>query len=154
MPEGVWVLYLILAAGVLGGNKLVITAAALLIAMVTLSLDSWVPIVERHSINVGLTLLIVGLLTPFASNRLTFRDVTTGLHGTTGLAAVIGGALAAYMCARGLELLALEPEVIIGLVVGTILGVAFLRGVPVGPLAAAGLAAVFLKALRFGRGGP
>lgn len=154
MPEGVWVLYLILAAGIIGTNKLVVTAAALLIAVVTLNLDGWVPLIERHSMNVGLTLLIVGLLTPFAGNRLTFHDVAAGLHGAVGLAAVVGGAVSAYMCARGLELLAWEPEVIIGLVVGTILGVALFRGVPVGPLAAAGFAAIFLKMWRFGQGGP
>lgn len=154
MPEGVWILYLILAAGIIGQNPLVITAAAILLAMVTLNLHAWVPVVERHSINIGLTLLIVGLLTPFAGDRLTFRDVAVGLRGATGLAAVVGGALAAYMCARGLELLAVEPHVIIGLIVGTIIGVAFFRGVPVGPLAAAGLAALFLRALGQGKGAP
>jgi len=154
VPEGVWILYLILAAGIIGHNPLVITAAAILITMVTLNLHPWVPVVERHSINIGLTLLIVGLLTPFAGDRLTFRDVVVGLRGATGLAAVAGGAIAAYMCARGLELLAVEPQVIIGLIVGTILGVAFFRGVPVGPLAAAGLAALFLRALGQGKGAP
>lgn len=36
-----------------------------------------------------------------------------------------------------------EPQVIAGLLIGTVLGVAFLRGVPVGPLIAAGILSLF-----------
>lgn len=151
MSQGVWILIFILVAGMAAGNKLVITAAAVLIALVVLGLEKLVPVVEQHSINIGLTMLIVGLLTPFADNRLGLNDVTVGLKGSVGIASLIGGALAAYMCAQGLELLAQEPEVIVGLVAGTILGVALLRGVPVGPLAAAGLAAVLLKIMRIAK---
>jgi uncharacterized membrane protein (DUF441 family) len=48
------------------------------------------------------------------------------------------------MCSLGLALLEARPEVMVGLVLGTIVGVAVLGGIPVGPLAAAGLAAVLL----------
>lgn len=144
---------MVLAAGVLGRNTLVVAAAASLIAVATLGLSSLVPMMEKYSVNIGLTLLIVGLLAPFASGRLTFQDVAQGLKGVTGLLSVAGGALAAYMCGRGLQLLEFEPEVIIGLVAGTMVGVAFLRGIPVGPLAAAGITAMFLELARLWKGG-
>jgi uncharacterized membrane protein (DUF441 family) len=37
-----------------------------------------------------------------------------------------------------------QPSVVAGLLVGTVLGVAFLRGVPVGPLIAAGILSLFI----------
>jgi uncharacterized membrane protein (DUF441 family) len=38
-----------------------------------------------------------------------------------------------------------NPEVMIGLLLGTIIGTAFFGGIPVGPLVAAGLAAFVIK---------
>ena len=37
-----------------------------------------------------------------------------------------------------------QPRVVPGLIVGTVLGVAFLKGIPVGPLIAAGILSLFL----------
>ncbi|MEX2356024.1 MAG: DUF441 domain-containing protein [Thermaerobacterales bacterium] len=149
ISQGIWVLYLVLAAGVIGRNRLVIAAAAVLITVTTLRLELLVVHLERHSVNIGLTFMIIGLLAPFASGRLTLKHVIKGLRGAPGLMAVAGGALSAYMSSQGLALLALEPEVIIGLVAGTLIGVAVLGGIPVGPLAAAGITAVLLQVVHW-----
>ena len=37
-----------------------------------------------------------------------------------------------------------QPGVVPGLIVGTVIGVAFLKGVPVGPLIAAGILSLFI----------
>lgn len=153
MPAGIWMLYLVLVAGVVGRNPLVTAAAAALIALVTLRGQALLPLLEKYSVNVGLTLLIVGLLVPFAGDRVSLGDVLASLRDPAGLLAVAGGALSAYMCGLGLRLLEARPEVIVGLVVGTILGVALLGGIPVGPLAAAGLTAVMLELWRQAAGG-
>lgn len=148
MPNGSWVLLLVLLAGVVGRNQLVISAAGVLLLLVFLPVDGLLPLLERYSINLGLTLLIVGLLIPFANGQLGLADMLSGLRGPLGVAALLGGALSAYMCGKGLLLLELEPEIIVGLVAGTIIGVALLRGIPVGPLAAAGFAAVIYEMWR------
>jgi UPF0756 membrane protein dd703_1075 len=41
-----------------------------------------------------------------------------------------------------------QPAVVPGLIIGTVIGVAFLKGIPVGPLIAAGILSLFV-----GRGG-
>ncbi|HEY8449883.1 MAG TPA: DUF441 domain-containing protein [Bacillota bacterium] len=148
MPSGAWVLLLVLAAGIVGRNPLVIAAAAGLLFTTFVPIPGLLPLMERYSINVGLTLLIVGLLVPFATGRLGLADMITGLRGPLGMISLLGGALAAYMCGKGLELLEVEPEIIVGLVAGTIIGVGLLRGIPVGPLAAAGLTAVMYEMWR------
>jgi uncharacterized membrane protein (DUF441 family) len=62
--------------------------------------------------------------------------------------ALLGGALATYMNGKGLDLLKVDPQLIIGLVIGSIFGILFMRGIPVGPLMAAGITAFLLKVFR------
>jgi uncharacterized membrane protein (DUF441 family) len=50
-----------------------------------------------------------------------------------------------------LKLLKIDPEIVFGLVIGSILGIVFLHGVPVGPLMAAAVAALFTRGLRIFR---
>ena len=61
------------------------------------------------------------------------------------------GIFVAYFGGRALEFLTSQPQVMVGLMVGTILGVAFFRGVPVGPLIAAGMVALVMGLLGYGR---
>ena len=58
--------------------------------------------------------------------------------------ALISGAVATTMNHQGLELLQRVPSLMIGLVLGSIVGVVFFGGVPVGPLMAGGIAALLL----------
>jgi uncharacterized membrane protein (DUF441 family) len=57
----------------------------------------------------------------------------------------LGGALATYLNGGGLKLLQIDPEIIFGVVIGSIIGITFFGGIPVGPLMAAGLTALFLN---------
>jgi uncharacterized membrane protein (DUF441 family) len=49
------------------------------------------------------------------------------------------------MAREGVELMKKSPEVMIGLLLGTIVGTAFFDGIPVGPLVAAGFAAFIIN---------
>ena len=55
------------------------------------------------------------------------------------LAAVLVGVLVAWLAGRGVPLMSEQPVLVTGLLLGTIIGVAFLGGIPVGPLIAAGI---------------
>jgi len=91
--------------------------------------------------------LLLSVLAPFARGRIGLRDIIVTFRNLPGLIAVLGGTIAAYVCGEGVILMQARPEITVGLIVGTIIGVALLRGVPVGPLAAAGLTAVLLNLL-------
>ncbi|MDI7507198.1 DUF441 family protein, partial [Cronobacter dublinensis] len=45
---------------------------------------------------------------------------------------------------KGVALMGSQPSIVAGLLVGTVLGVALFRGVPVGPLIAAGLVSLLI----------
>jgi uncharacterized membrane protein (DUF441 family) len=63
--------------------------------------------------------------------------------------ALLGGSIATYMNAKGLEILKIDPQLIVGLVIGSIFGIIFMRGIPVGPLMAAGITALLMKIFSF-----
>ena len=54
------------------------------------------------------------------------------------------GVLVAWLAGKGVPLMGEQPILITGLLIGTIIGVAFLGGIPVGPLIAAGILALLL----------
>ncbi|MGE5577504.1 MAG: DUF441 domain-containing protein [Syntrophothermus sp.] len=141
-------LWLTLGIGLLGRSNLVTMAAITLLLMRLFNLSGFLPTLGAIGIDIGVFFLTIAVLAPLAMdpsgvNRI-FKIFTTPL----GIAAVLGGALAAHLSGRGVHLLKLQPEITVGLIIGSIVGVLFLRGVPVGPLIAAGLASVLLQLLR------
>lgn len=60
------------------------------------------------------------------------------------LLAVAVGILVAYLGGRGASLMLNQPAITTGLLTGTILGVALFKGVPVGPLIAAGILSLMI----------
>ncbi|GJM73451.1 hypothetical protein HMSSN036_56670 [Paenibacillus macerans] len=63
------------------------------------------------------------------------------------LLAIGVGMLVAWLGGRGAALMGSQPTVVAGLLIGTVLGVAFFRGVPVGPLIAAGILSLVIGKL-------
>lgn len=148
MDQTTALLLLMLALGIFGRNQLV-TWAAVLALLLRLAPYRWpLEMLEQRGIPLGLTILTLAVLAPVAGGRVLVVDLMGTLTRPTGLIAVAGGIVAAWVCARGVELLQVRPDVIVGLTIGSILGAAFLRGIPVGPLFAAGIAAVAVSALR------
>lgn len=89
--------------------------------------------------------MTISVLVPFASEKISWKDVTPLFTTVVGLTALAGGAIATWMNGKGLDLLRAEPHMIVGLVIGSIIGIVFFRGIPVGPLMAAGITAFVLK---------
>jgi uncharacterized membrane protein (DUF441 family) len=133
--------------GVIGENYLVSISSASLLLIRLLHLNALLPYLEGPGLRLGLTLLILSILTPFASGRITISDIIGAVTRPQGAAAILGGILGAYLGARGLTLLETHPESITGLVIGTIIGATFFKGIPVGPLVAAGMAALLADLL-------
>lgn len=143
------ILLFLVILGVVARNGLIVVSAAVLIVLQHLRLDALYPHLEERGVELGLVLLLIAVLVPFASGRIGVGDIRGAVLSADGLAAIAGGMLAAALSGRGIALLQGRPEVIVGLVIGSVLGVILLRGIPVGPLAAAGFTAVLLRL--FGR---
>jgi len=149
--SGEAILVVLILIGILGKSNIIATSACILLVLKLTSLQRFYPMLERRGLELGLLFLTIAVLVPFAAEKVSFREITGSFFTLSGILALLGGAIATYMNGQGLNLLQVEPEMMVGLVVGSIFGIVFLKGVPVGPLMAAGITAFFVQILRLFR---
>lgn len=146
--NGELLLVILIIIGLIGRSHIITTAACILLVVKLIQLERYLPTIERRGLELGLLFLTMGVLVPFASERISIKDITSVFTTIPGIIALVGGAIATYMNGKGLELLKLDPQLIVGLVIGSIIGIIFMRGIPVGPLMAAGITAFLMKLLQ------
>ncbi|MDA8344020.1 MAG: DUF441 domain-containing protein [Thermaerobacter sp.] len=144
MSREVAVVLMILALGVFGRNSLITVAALATLILMVPPLDRLLPLVANYGIRAGLFLLMIAVLAELALGRVPIGNLAKEIWSVDGLFAILGGIIASWMSARGIELLAHRPQVSIGLVIGSVIAASFLGGVPIGPIFAAGLTALGL----------
>ncbi|MFC5467897.1 DUF441 domain-containing protein [Cohnella suwonensis] len=142
---GELVLVALIVIGLIGRSSIITTAACILLIIKLTHLDRYLPAIERRGIELGLLFLTLAVLVPFASGRVQPKDLVAAFTGWTGWVALAGGAIGAFLNSRGLDTLRADPQLIVGIVLGSIAGVLLLRGIPVGPLMAAGISAMLIK---------
>lgn len=146
MPgEGTVILLLILAAGALGGNELVSVSAAVMLILQLAGTTGVFHFLGEHGVQIGVIFLMLGLLLPFATDKMGLTQTARSLFSPAGLISVPFGVAAAYFAAEGVSMLQGHPEMLIGLLVGSVLGVHYFGGIPAGPLVAAGMVALVYK---------
>lgn len=147
--NGELLLVILIVVGLIGRSHIITTAACVLLIVKLIHLERYLPTIERRGLELGLLFLTMGVLVPFASDRISFKEVLSVFTTWPGILALAGGAIATYMNGKGLDLLKIDPQLIVGLVIGSIFGILFMRGIPVGPLMAAGITALLLKIFTF-----
>ncbi len=130
--------------GLAAGSDSLTLAAGMLLLIKILNLQSLLPILEERGVEIGLLFLMIAVLIPLLMDRIRLKDLLTTFSSLPGLLAIAGGIAATRLNGMGLSLLETQPQVILGLVIGSIIGIVFLKGVPVGPLMAGGMTALFL----------
>jgi uncharacterized membrane protein (DUF441 family) len=145
--SGANMLVALLLIGIVARSNLIATAACLLLIVKFTNLNPVFHLLERRGLEMGLLFLMLSILVPLANGKISEREIIYNLTSLPGILAVAGGALATCLNTQGLQLLKIDPEIVFGLVIGSILGIVFLHGVPVGPLMAAAVAALFTKAI-------
>ncbi|WP_158379570.1 DUF441 domain-containing protein [Candidatus Williamhamiltonella defendens] len=102
------------------------------------------PWVEKYALKAGILILTIAVLEPIASGKINVRDIFNSFTHWQSILGILIGVFVSWLGGRGVSLMSHQPSVVTGLLVGTILGVAFFKGVPVGPLIAAGLLSLAL----------
>lgn len=129
--------------GVLSQNSAVSIAGAVLLIMQQTLLAKYIPYLDKYGLKIGIIILTIGVLSPLVSGRIQLPPLAEWLNWKMLLATIIGVAVA-WFGGQGVNLIANQPLFVTALLVGTIIGVAFFGGVPVGPLIAAGILSLFL----------
>lgn len=106
-------------------------------------LSSHIPLLEKYGVKIGIIILTIGVLSPLVSGKIQLPNLSGFLSWKMALSISVG-VLVAWLAGKGVPLMGEQPILVTGLLIGTIIGVAFLGGIPVGPLIAAGILALFL----------
>ncbi|CNE06620.1 DUF441 domain-containing protein [Yersinia nurmii] len=127
------------ALGIISHNMTVTLAILTLLAIRITPLNQYFPLVEKYGLTIGILILTIGVMTPIASGRISASEVLHSFIHWKSILAIAVGIGVSWLGGRGVSLMTHQPSVVAGLLVGTVLGVALFKGVPVGPLIAAGL---------------
>lgn len=139
---------LVLGLSVLGNNVTVAIAALVLLLINLLGLNAWFQPIEKFGISGGVTLLTMAVLVPLVTGRIGAPDLLRVFKSPAGILAVVIGISVAWIAAQGVPYMKSSPETVTALMVGTLIGVCFFKGLAVGPLIAGGMVALLVGAMR------
>lgn len=132
------------ALGIISSNTPVTVAMVFLLLLRVLNLNQAFPWLEKYGLTLGIIILTIGVMAPLASGKKSLQTIGESFLHWKSLLAIGVGLLVAYLGGRGATLMGTQPTVVAGLLIGTVLGVALFKGVPVGPLIAAGILSLLL----------
>ncbi|MCT4787414.1 DUF441 domain-containing protein [Exiguobacterium aestuarii] len=138
-------LILLVLIGVIAQNQSIIIASSALLIIKALGFgDQLFPTLAAKGISWGVTIITIAVLVPIATGDIGFKELWNSIRGPVGIVAFGSGIFVALAAAQGVQLMRVDPVVTTALLAGTILAVGFMKGVPVGPLIGAGIAALIL----------
>lgn len=144
----------VLLLSVVGHNMTVVYAALIVLAVKIFEQLTNAPLLEflgGHGLQFGIIILTAAVLVPIANGTVTISTMINSFKSTAGIVALTAGLLAAMAGGAGVPLMQSNPNVIPALIVGTMAGVFFFKGIAVGPLIAAGFTYFVLAILEYFR---
>ena len=138
----------ILVLSLLGHNTSVAYAAGIVLVLKLLGVTSAISALGTYGLNWGIILLTMAILVPIATGEITVKIMLDSFKSPLGLTAIIAGTLAAASGGYGVQLLKSSPEVVSALIIGTMIGVFFFKGITVVPLIAGGLVYAVMSLLQ------
>lgn len=148
MERGLLLTLVILILGIAVKSNSLIVASGFIILIKLIKLQNFLPLLEEKGVDIGLIFLTLAILAPLAMDKISLEDLGLTFRSLPGILALCGGIIATRLNGMGLNLLKSEPQVIIGLLVGSIIGIVALKGIPVGPLMPGGVAALLLYLIK------
>ncbi|MFW5982126.1 MAG: DUF441 domain-containing protein [Halanaerobiaceae bacterium] len=140
-----YLLYLMIILGLMARSRVVVIAAFSLLIIKELGMISVSEFLSRNGIELGLIFMLMAILAPLILKPLSWNELKDIFLNWKVLIAILSGLLATQFNGMGLTLLEGSPHLIIGIIVGSLLGIVLLGGIPVGPLMAAGIAALLFE---------
>ncbi len=122
------------ALGFISHNTTVAVSILVLIIVRVTPLSTFFPWIEKQGLSIGIIILTIGVMAPIASGTLPPSTLIHSFLNWKSLVAIAVGVIVSWLGGRGVTLMGSQPQLVAGLLVGTVLGVALFRGVPVGPL--------------------
>lgn len=102
---------------------------------------------RKEGINWGVLVITVAILIPIATGEIGFSHLLNAFKSLIGWVAIISGISVSILSSKGVGLLSGQPEITVALVIGTIMGVVFFKGIAAGPVIASGITFCILRVI-------
>ncbi|MFW6389666.1 MAG: DUF441 domain-containing protein [Halanaerobiales bacterium] len=138
-------LLVLILLGFIAQSKVVVVAGFTLLLLEQLKLKPTFVFLSNKGLEIGLVFLLLSVLAPIIIKPINWDEIKQILINWKGITAIIAGILATQFNGMGLELLEEMPQLIVGVIVGSLIGIVVFKGIPVGPLMAGGIAALLVE---------
>lgn len=136
-------LVILIILGLLSHNSAITISAAVLLIMQKTFLSQYIPWIDQYGLKLGIMVLTLGVLSPLVSGKIPLPELSSFIHWKM-FSSISVGIFVAWLAGQGVDLMTNQPVLVTGLMIGTVIGVSFFGGIPVGPLIAAGILALLL----------
>lgn len=141
-------LVIIAILSILNKNKIMLYASVTLIILMILPYkDNNLLLSKKYGIKLGLYFLTLAVLTPIAMGAININDLIKSFMDYKTIIPIIMGIIASILSAKGIQMQILNPQVVIAISLGTIIGSVLFKGTASGPLIASGSTYIILQIL-------
>lgn len=145
MDFGVVLLSIMLFFSIVGKNNNVAAAISMLLLIKLMNLEIINQYISKNGMNLGIIILTMGALSPLALNKVSLSDFINASKSIEGLLTIIAGVIVAVLASIGLDTMKVDTNGVVGVLLGTVIGVSFFKGAPIGPMIALGITTILLK---------
>ncbi|EOP48838.1 hypothetical protein IKQ_05465 [Bacillus cereus VDM053] len=117
-------------------------AACLLGVLLAVGQKTLLHLIQQYSFPIGIFFLMLFLLVPITSGKITSENVIKLIISPIGLGSILAGFTVSYIGGKGVGVLPMNPTILLGVLIGTLIAVLFTKGLPAGLIIAAGIIAI------------
>ncbi|MGN4422396.1 DUF441 family protein [Bacillus cereus group sp. MYBK30-1] len=117
-------------------------AACLLGVVLAIGQKTLLHLIQQYSFPIGIFFLMLFLLVPITSGKITSENVIKLITSPIGLGSILAGFTVSYIGGKGVGVLPMNPTILLGVLIGTLIAVLFTKGLPAGLIIAAGIIAI------------
>ena len=117
-------------------------AACLLGVLLAVGQKTLLHLIQQYSFPIGIFFLMLFLLVPITSGKITNENVIKLITSPIGLGSILAGFTVSYIGGKGVGVLPMNPTILLGVLIGTLIAVIFTKGLPAGLIIAAGIIAI------------
>ncbi|OJE43536.1 hypothetical protein BAQ49_10535 [Bacillus proteolyticus] len=117
-------------------------AACLLGVLLAVGQKTLLHLIQQYSFPIGIFFLMLFLLVPITSGKITSENLIKLITSPIGLGSILAGFTVSYIGGKGVGVLPMNPTILLGVLIGTLIAVIFTKGLPAGLIIAAGIIAI------------
>lgn len=136
-----WLLLLIILiiSLVSKNNTLIISSLVVITIKLLPFTEKLFNFIDNKGLNLGIIIISITIFTPIAMGKIGFKDLIDVFKTPLGWIAICCGIITSILSKWGVNQLSSTPQMTVAIILGTIIGTVFLKGIATGPIISSGI---------------